>query len=103
MQSDHHALSLARIEAHYLANGLFLPPQGLLAGMPRLAGHPAIIVQGRYDVICPMVSADDLARAWSGAELVVGADAGPAAMEPGSRRALVRATEPKSRRLDCPH
>lgn len=93
MENDQHSLSLARIEAHYFANRLFLPPEGLLAGMHRLASHPAIIVQGRYDVICPMVSADALARAWGGAEFVVIPDAGHAAMEPGIRRALVRATE----------
>lgn len=93
MDNDHHALALARIEAHYFANRMFLPPAGLLAGMPRLAQHPAVIVQGRYDVICPMVSADTLARAWNAAELVVIPDAGHAAMEPGIRRALVRATE----------
>lgn len=93
MENDHHSLALARIEAHYFANRLFLKPAGLLADMQRLAGLPAIIVQGRYDVICPMVSAHDLARAWSGAELVVVPDAGHAAMEPGIRRALVRATE----------
>ncbi len=93
MENDHHALSLARIEAHYFANRLFLPEEGLLAGLDRLADLPAIIVQGRYDVICPMVSADALTRAWKGAELVVVPDAGHAAMEPGIRRALVRATE----------
>lgn len=93
MENDHHSLSLARIEAHYFANRMFLPPEGLLAGMHRLTGHPAIIVQGRYDVICPMASADALARHWEGAEFVVVPDAGHAAMEPGIRRALVRATE----------
>jgi len=93
MENDQHSLALARIEAHYFANRLFLPPQGLLAGMDRLARHPAVIVQGRYDVICPMASADLLARSWTGAEFVVVPDAGHAAMEPGIRRALVRATE----------
>lgn len=93
MENDQHSLSLARIEAHYFANRMFLPPEGLLAGMHRLAGHPAIIVQGRYDVICPMATADALARIWGGSEFVVVPDAGHAAMEPGIRRALVRATE----------
>lgn len=93
MENDQHSLALARIEAHYFANRLFLPPHGLLAGMDRLARHPAVIVQGRYDVICPMASADLLARSWTGAEFVVVPDAGHAAMEPGIRRALVRATE----------
>lgn len=99
MENDQHSLSLARIEAYYFANRLFLPPAGLLAGMERLARHPAIIVQGRYDVICPMLTADELARAWPGAELVIVPDAGHAAMEPGIRRALVRATERFKARL----
>lgn len=102
IDNDHHSLALARIEAHYFANRLFLPPAGLLAGMDRLTRHPAIIVQGRYDVICPMVSADTLARAWRGAELVVVPDAGHAAMEPGIRRALVRATEQMKKVLAKP-
>ena len=88
-----YALSLARLEAHYFKNRMFLPPAGLLAGMDRLLHLPAIIVQGRYDVICPAASADALARVWRGADLVMVPDAGHAAMEPGIRRALVRATE----------
>ena len=50
---DRTALGLARIEAHYFAHDLFLPPEGLLAGMHRIAQLPAEIVQGRYDMICP--------------------------------------------------
>ena len=88
-----YALSLARLEAHYFKNRMFLPPAGLLAGMDRLLHLPAIIVQGRYDVICPAASADALARVWRSADLVMVPDAGHAAMEPGIRRALVRATE----------
>lgn len=91
---DHrHALSLARIEAHYFMNDLFLPAGGLLAGIERIRHLPATIVQGRYDVICPPESADALTQAWPDAELVVVPDAGHAALEPGVRRALVRATE----------
>lgn len=93
IEDQRHALSLARIEAHYFMNGLFLPPGGLLAGMDRIRHLPATIVQGRYDVICPPESADALAQAWPDTELVVVPDAGHAALEPGVRRALVRATE----------
>jgi proline iminopeptidase len=50
-------------------------------------------VQGRYDMICPIVTADELARAWPEAEYVVVADAGHSAMEPGIRAQLVAATE----------
>ncbi len=59
---------------------------------------PAIIVQGRYDMVCPIVSADELARAWTEAEYVVVPDAGHSAMEPGIRARLIAATE-KLRRI----
>ncbi len=90
---DRSALGLARIEAHYFAHGLFLPPGGLLAGMPRIGHVPAEIVQGRYDMICPAVSAFDLAAAWPAARLSVVPDAGHSALEPGVRRALIAAVE----------
>lgn len=90
---DRTALGLARIEAHYFAHDLFLPPEGLLGRMDRLAGMSAEIVQGRYDMVCPIISADDLARAWPEARYVVVPDAGHSAMEPGIRAALVDAME----------
>jgi proline iminopeptidase len=90
---DRAALGLARIEAHYFAHGLFLPPGGLLGGMSRIAHLPAEIVQGRYDMVCPARSAFDLAAAWPGARLTVVPDAGHSALEPGTRRALVAAME----------
>ncbi|MDE2333515.1 MAG: prolyl aminopeptidase [Rhodospirillales bacterium] len=90
---DRTALGLARIEAHYFANGLFLPPEGLLAGMTRIAHIPAEIVQGRYDMICPARTAFELAQAWPAARLCVVPDAGHSALEPGIRRALVAAVE----------
>ncbi len=94
--SDHYyagALSMARIEAHYMMNGGFLAPDQLLKGLEVLAKHPAVIVQGRYDMVCPIATADRLARAWSGAQYRVVADAGHSSMEPGIRAALVKATE----------
>ena len=90
---DRTALGLARIEAYYFANNLFLPPGGLLAHMDRLRGIPAEIVQGRYDMICPATTAFELANAWQGARLTVVPDAGHSALEPGIRRALVSAVE----------
>ncbi|MCR9174438.1 MAG: prolyl aminopeptidase [Alphaproteobacteria bacterium] len=98
-EDEAHALSLARMEAHYFAHGLFLEPGGLLGGMSALHKHPAIVVQGRYDMICPMMTAEALVRVWPGAELVVVPDAGHAAMEPGIRKSLVRATERFKRHL----
>jgi len=90
---DRTALGLARIEAHYFVNGLFLPPGGLLAGMDRLAGVPAEIIQGRYDMICPPVTAFELASAWRTARLTLVPDAGHSALEPGIRTALVSAVD----------
>ena len=90
---DRTVLGLARIEAHYFAHDLFLPPGGLLAGMDRIAQVPAEIVQGRYDMICPARTAFELAAAWPSARLTVVPDAGHSALEPGVRRALVAAVE----------
>lgn len=96
---DRTALGLARIEAHYFAHDLFLPEGGLLAHMHRIATIPADIVQGRYDMVCPPVSAFDLAAAWPSARLTVIPDAGHSALEPGVRRALVAAVERFRERL----
>ncbi|MSO88977.1 MAG: prolyl aminopeptidase [Rhodospirillaceae bacterium] len=90
---DRTALGLARIEAHYFINNAFLPKNGLLANLRGIRHLPATIVQGRYDLICPMVTADELARAWPEADYVIVPDAGHSAMEPGIRSALVGATE----------
>ena len=90
---DRTALGLARIEAHYFAHRLFLPPGGLLDHMDRIARIPAEIVQGRYDMVCPARSAFELAAAWPSARLTVVPDAGHSALEPGVRRALVAAVE----------
>jgi proline iminopeptidase len=90
---DEMALSLARLEAHYFVNGCFLENGQLLAGMERIRRIPAVLVQGRYDLICPPETACALADAWPEAELVMVPDAGHAAMEPGIAQALVAATE----------
>jgi len=65
----------------------------LLAGVDRLRRLPCAIVQGRYDIVCPIRSADDLHRAWPEADYVVVPDAGHSAREPGIARELVAATD----------
>jgi proline iminopeptidase len=95
---DRMALGLARIEAHYFKSNTIAPEHDLVAHVDRLRRVPAIIVQGRYDMVCPIVSADELARAWPEAEYIVVPDAGHSAMEPGIRARLVAATE-KLRRM----
>ncbi|MBF0334790.1 MAG: alpha/beta fold hydrolase, partial [Alphaproteobacteria bacterium] len=92
-------LAMARLEAHYMVNHGFLARDQLIADANRLAGLPAIIVQGRYDVICPPASAFDLARAWPDAELHMIPDGGHAAMDPGIRDALVAAVDRIADRL----
>jgi proline iminopeptidase len=90
---DRMALGLARIEAHYFRSNVIGPAEDLVARCDRIRDLPATIVQGRYDMVCPIASADELARAWPGAEYVVVPDAGHSAMEPGIRVQLVGATE----------
>jgi len=90
---DAVALAIARIEAHYFAHELFLEPDELLRGVGRLRTLPCTIVQGRYDIVCPIRSADDLHRAWPEAQYVVVPDAGHSAREPGIARELVAATD----------
>ncbi|MEO7111599.1 MAG: prolyl aminopeptidase [Polyangiaceae bacterium] len=96
---DDFALAFARIECHYFKHrGFFGPDAGqpgseLLDGVSRLRHIPAVIVQGRYDVVCPMESAWALHKAWPEADLRVVADAGHSAYEPGNLHELVAATD----------
>ena len=91
--SDVVALGLARIEAHYFIHGIFMPENALLENMERVRKVPGVIVQGRYDAVCPIVTADDVHRVWPEAEYIVVPDAGHSAWEPGICAELVRATE----------
>jgi proline iminopeptidase len=93
-EDPHVALAFARIESHYFANrGFFETDDQLLRDIDRIRHIPAVIVQGRYDVVCPMDSAWALHRAWPEAELLITPDAGHSAHESGNSRALVAATD----------
>lgn len=87
------ALGLARIEAHYFVNEIFLPENFLLDNAGVLSGIPGIIVQGRYDMVCPIVTAHELAQAWPDAVYRIIPDAGHSVWEPGILSALIEATE----------
>ena len=87
------ALALARIEAHYFVNRMFLPENHVLANLDRVRALPAAIVQGRYDMVCPAITAEELARAWPGARYGVVPNAGHSAMDPPIRAALIEAVE----------
>lgn len=93
LADDRIALGLARMEAHYFVNRIFLPDNALIENIGRLRGHPATIVQGRYDMVCPPMTADELSRAWPEARYQIVPDAGHSALEPGVRAALVAACE----------
>jgi len=89
-----YASAFARIECHYFVNrGFFASDGQLLADVGRIRRIPGVIVQGRYDVVCPMRSAWDLHRAWPEADLRIVPDAGHSAFEPGITHELVSATD----------
>jgi proline iminopeptidase len=91
--ADVLALGLSRMEAHYFMNNIFLPENHLLANVHKIRKIPAVIVQGRYDLVCPIRTADELHRVWPEAAYQVIPDAGHSAMEPGIRAALVSAMD----------
>ena len=88
------ALALARIECHYFVNNSFFETENfLLENVHRIRKIPAVIVHGRYDIVCPVMNAWELHRAWPEAELKIIQDAGHAANEPGIVDALIQATD----------
>ncbi|MFK7831184.1 MAG: prolyl aminopeptidase [Congregibacter sp.] len=88
------ALAMARIECHYFVNrGFFDSEQQLLDGIEFIRHIPAVIVQGRYDVVCPASTAWDLHRAWPEADFQMIPDAGHSAFDRGNAIALVAATD----------
>jgi proline iminopeptidase len=90
----HMALALARIECHYFMNNAFFETDNyLIENVGKIRHIPAVIVQGRYDVVCPMMSAWDLHKAWPEAQMKIVPDAGHSATEPGITSALVEATD----------
>ncbi len=98
--SDEFALAFARIECHYFIHrGFFARDDQLLADVGRIRHIPAVIVQGRYDAVCPMKSAWDLHEAWPEARLLVVPNAGHSAFEDGILAGLVQATDDFARTL----
>ncbi|MEO5700117.1 MAG: prolyl aminopeptidase [Casimicrobiaceae bacterium] len=91
LDNDASALAIARIEAHYFVHQAFLGADVLLQGVAHIRHLPCTIVQGRYDIVCPITTADALARAWPEADYIVVPDAGHSVREPGIARALVHA------------
>ncbi|ASC71737.1 Alpha/beta hydrolase [Halomicronema hongdechloris C2206] len=91
---DEFAVAFARIECHYFIHGgFFEPPDQLLRQVDQIRAIPGVIVQGRYDVVCPMITAWELHRAWPEADFIVVPNAGHSATEAGILSALVDATD----------
>lgn len=92
--SSDFAEAFARIECHYFINKCFFETDNfLLENLDKIRYIPSVIVQGRYDVVCPMVSAWELHKAWPEAEFIVVPDAGHSMTEVGIRSALIEATD----------
>jgi proline iminopeptidase len=99
-QTDEQRVTVARIECHYFVHGCFLAhPDQLLDGVDAVRHLPATIVQGRYDLVCPPVTAWELSRRWPEARLRMVPDAGHSGSEPGIVDELVLATDAMARRL----
>ncbi len=91
---ENFADAFARIECHYFIHrGFFQRDDHLLANMDKIRHLPSTIIQGRYDVVCPPISAWNLHKSWPGSQLIWIPDAGHAASEPGTRSALIEATD----------
>nr|WP_233171757.1 prolyl aminopeptidase [Dyella sp. ASV21] len=86
------AISVARAEVHYFRHAMFLEPGQLLRDLGAIRHIPATIVHGRYDIICPVKSACDLADAWPEAKLHI-VLAGHSAADPAIVDQLVQATD----------
>jgi proline iminopeptidase len=88
------AIAVARIECHYFINNCFFETDNyLIEHVDRIRHIPSVIVQGRYDIVCPILNAWDLHRAWPEASMEIIPDAGHSVTEPGITDALVRATD----------
>jgi proline iminopeptidase len=94
------AIAVSRIECHYFINDCFMAPDQLVRDVSRLRALPSVIIQGRYDVVCPPSAAWRLKQAWPEVDLRFIPDAGHSASEPSTRSALVEATDRFARHFE---
>jgi proline iminopeptidase len=90
---DEYALAFARIENHYFTHGGWMEDGALIRDAGRLRDIPGVIIQGRYDMACPVITAWELHKAWPEAEFHIVEGAGHAYSEPGILDRLMRATD----------
>ncbi len=91
--SGENALAISKIETHYFMNNCFIPENFIINNIKKISKVPAIIVQGRHDVICPPLNALKLANAWNAAEIEIVDDAGHSAFETNISRKLINALD----------
>jgi len=92
-EQKQHALTLARIEAHYFKHEVITPVDSLLHSIDHIRHIPTTLIQGRYDVICPIDTAYKLHQAWPEADYIVVPDAGHSALDPPLLSRLIETTE----------
>ena len=92
-EQKRHALTMARIEAHYFKHEVIAPEESLLGKIDLFRHVPTIIVHGRYDVICPIKTAYKLHQLWPEADYLAVPDSGHSAFDPTLRSRLIQATE----------
>lgn len=92
-EQKQYSLALARIEAHFFKHEIIAPENNILKNIDKIRHIPAAIIQGRYDIICPIDTANKLHQAWPEADYVVVPDAGHSALDPSMRSRLIEATE----------
>jgi proline iminopeptidase len=92
-------LRLARIESHYFSNGCFIEENQILDNMRCIKNIPAIIIHGRYDMVCPLSNAFQLHKALNHSRLEIIRDAGHASSEPAMTDALIKATNALAKNL----
>lgn len=92
-EQKQHALSTARIEAHYFKHDVRGPENSLLNDLDKIRHIPSTIVQGRYDIICPIKTAYKMHLLWPEADYITVPDAGHAALDPSLRSRLIEITE----------
>jgi len=87
------SLNLARLEAHYFINNLFLEEGQLIKNIKNISNIKGFIIQGRYDVICPIESAYTLSNKWPNSTLSIIEGAGHSSLEPSIQSELIKTTE----------
>ena len=92
-EQKQYALALARLEAHYFVHEVIAPEDSLLTKIDALRSIPASIIQGRYDMICPISTAYKLHQSWPEADYIVVPNAGHSALDPPLQSRLIEATE----------